>query len=362
MLSDSKKISIRQAAFLFLTITFTPTIRLVPSYAAQKAKQAAWLSPIITAVLLFLLALIWHKLYKKYKDKSLMNIYCDIAGTIAGKIIIIIYLLWMMLLTALYIRYFAIRLVGAIYPNTSLSIFIVSMLIVVAYTLSFGMTALARFNEIVLPFLVIVFYVLVLMMIPNFRMDFLTPISVRSIIPVFEASVAPTGIVAYFSFIFIFGDRINNKESIKKTGFKLSLFLVIAEITIIASILATFGYRVARRTQLPFLIAVKQISVMNIFEKVESIVVSVWVLSDFIIICFFVLSGLSILKSIFKLSDTKPLISIYVVFSFFLSMLLANNVFEMERLSEAFALPGNIILGFVMPAIMFMVGKIRKKV
>ena len=41
-------------------------------------------------------------------------------------------------------------------------------------------------------------------------------------------------------------------------------------------------------------------------------------------------------------------------------MLLANNVFEMERMSEDIALPVNIILGFVIP-IMFVVGKIRKK-
>jgi hypothetical protein len=43
-------------------------------------------------------------------------------------------------------------------------------------------------------------------------------------------------------------------------------------------------------------------------------------------------------------------------------MLLANNVFEMERLSEDIALPVNIVLGFVIPTIMFVIGKIRKKV
>ena len=122
--------------------------------------------------------------------------------------------------------------------------------------------------------------------------------------------MAPTGIVAYFSFMFIFGDRINNKENINKIGFKMVLFLLITQVVIIASIISTFSYRIAQRTQLPFLAAVKQISVFNLLEKVESIVVSVWVLSDFIIICFFIICILSMLKSFFRLSDPKPLIGI----------------------------------------------------
>ena len=362
MLSDSRKISIRQAVLIFLTITFTPSIRLIPTYAAQRAKQAAWLSPIISTVLLLLLGLVWQVLYKRYKDCSLMEIYCDITGSIAGRIIAVIYLLWMILLTALYIRYFAIRLVGAIYPNTSISIFTISMLVIVTYTLRFGLPVLARFNEVVLPFLVLVFFLLFLMMIPNIKTEMLTPVSLRSILPVVRASVGSTGILAYFTFIFIFGNRINNKESIKKSSAEMSMFLTAALVLIQISILGTFGYRVAQRTQLPFLVAVKQISVMNIFEKVESIVVSVWVLSDFVIISFFITCALSILGFLLKLRDTKPLISIYVIFSYFLCMLLANNVFEMEKLSDAFAIPGNIILGFVIPAVMLLVGKIRRKV
>ncbi|NMA33431.1 MAG: GerAB/ArcD/ProY family transporter [Clostridiaceae bacterium] len=362
MLSGNRKISIRQAAFLFLTVTFTPSLRLIAAYAAHKAKQAAWLAPTVSTAFLAILVLIWQAIYRKYRDSTLMEIYRDIAGSVPGTVILIVYLLWMVVLTALYIRYFAMRLVGAIYPNIDISIFLISMLIVVAYTLNSGLVTLARFNEILFPFLVLVFYLLIIMMIPNFRTDFLTPVSVRSILPVVRASVAPTGIVAYFSFIFVFGDRVNNKESIKKNGLKLALFLLVSQTAIIASIICTFSYRIAQRTQLPFLAAVKQISVFNIFEKVESIIVSIWVLSDFMIICFFIICVLSMLKSFFKLSDTKPLISIYVVFSYFLSMLLANNVFEMERLSEDIALPVNIVLGFVIPTIMFVIGKIRKKV
>ena len=95
-------------------------------------------------------------------------------------------------------------------------------------------------------------------------------------------------------------------------------------------------------------------------RKVESIVVSVWVFQTLVISSSSYV--LSVLKSFFRLSDTKPLISIYTVFLYFLSMVMANSVFEMERLSEDIALFINILLGFVIPAAMFVIGKIRKKV
>lgn len=362
MLADSKKISIRQAVFLFLTVTFTPAVRLISVYAAQRAKQAAWLTPTIAIVMLILLCFVWQTLYKKYKDFSLMNIYSDITGSFIGKMLIIVHLLWMVLLTALYVRYFALRMVGSIYPNISMSIFMISILIVIAYTLRFGLTTLARLNEIVLPLLTGAFYILLVLMLPNIKFKFLTPISYRDILPIFDGSIGTMGILAYFSALFIIGDRINNKERIKRAGIAVSLFLLVAWTAIIVVSLGTFSYSVVQRTQLPFLIAVKQISLFNTIEKIESIVIAFWVLSDFVLISLFTLFALQLLKSLFKLSDTKPLISIYLIFIYILSMFLANSSFEMQKISDVFFIPINIALGFVLPVVVFLIGKLRKKV
>lgn len=362
MLGDNKKISIRQAAFLFLTITFTPSIRLIPVYAAKRAKQAAWLAPTAAVVLLFLLALVWQAFYRKYKDHSLMDIYSDITGNFFGKVLAVIYLIWMVLLTALYVRYFAIRLVGSVYPNVSIEIFIISMLVVITYTLRYGLTTLARLNEITLPLLVIVFYILVLLMLPNIKFTFLTPISYRSILPVLNGSVGTLGIVAYFTFLFLIGDKINNKEKIKKAGIGVSLFLLAALVIIIAVTIGTFSYSVAIRTQLPFLIAVKQISLFNTIERIESIVVAFWVISDFVLISFFIICTMNILKFLFKLSQTKSFISIYMIFLYLLSMFLGKSVFEMEWLSDNLFIPGNIVVGFILPFLIFLIGKLRRKV
>lgn len=362
MLGDSKKISIRQAVFLFTTIILTPAIRVIPIYTSERAEQAAWLSPGASIVSLILLSLIWQSFYKRYRDHSLMDIYYDILGKIPGKFLVFMYLLWLIILTALYLRYFASRFVSSIYTNMNASIFIIIILVLITYSLRRGLSTLARLNEVVFPLLAVSFFALIVFILPNIRTEFLEPVSYRSILPVLNASVGIIGILSYFTFIFIIGDMINNKESIRKVGFQISLFLLITITLTIIATLGSFSYAVVKRTQLPFLMAVKQISLFDTLERIESVVISTWIISDFVLISFFILCILHLFKSLFKLSDIRPLININAILLYLLSLFLANNIFELQTFSNDFAIYSNIAFGVIIPIIVFFIGKIRKKV
>lgn len=362
MSANNRKISMRQAALLFLVLTFTPSIRVIPSYAAEKAKQAAWLSPFITIAVFIAISFVWHKLYEKYKNYTLMEIYSEIIGKFAGRMIAVIHLIWLIVLTALYIRYFAIRLVSSIYPNISLNVFIISLLVVIAYTLKSGLIPLARFNEIVFFILTGTFIILLILMLSNFRLEFLNPITYRDMLPIFKASYGSMGILAYFSFFFIIGDRVNNKKSINKIGISVSLFLLITLTATIGIALGTFSHSLVQRISLPFLMGVKQISLFNTLEKIESVVVVFWIFSDFILISIFIIFTMHILKYLLNLTDAKPVLNIYIIFLYLMSLLIANNAFELEKFSDIIAIPINIALGIVLPVVIFFIGKIRKKV
>ncbi|NLP14855.1 MAG: endospore germination permease [Clostridium sp.] len=362
MLSGKEKISIRQAVLLFLTVISSPAIRIVPVFAAQAAEEAAWLAPIVAAFVLFLIVLVWNRIYIKYKNDSLMHIYSDIAGKFTGKFLSIIYLLWVTLLVSMYVRYFAVRLVGSIYPDTNQSIFIISILLLVAYVMRYGLVTLARLNEVVLPMFVLTFFIIFIILTPYLQVKFLIPVTYKSILPVINAGMGIAGILSYYTFLFVIGDAINNKESIKRIGTQATIFIMVNQILLIVVTVGSFSYFVIKRSQSPLLIAVKQISLFNTLEKIESVVVAIWVFSDFILICFFSILALKIIKSVFGLSDERPLISIYMISIYFLALYIANAVFELERLSSYIIIPGDFILGFIIPVIMLAIGKIRKKI
>lgn len=362
MIRGNDKISIRQAMLLFISLFYSPAVRFLVNFTAKNAKQASWLAPIISFALLILFFMMMQNIYKKHNDKSLSEIICSIAGKFFGKILLVIFLLWILMYDALYVRYYSERFTSSIYPNVSMNIFIGVMLIFVAIVLYSGIQTAARMNEIIFAVITATFFLLVLLVIVKIDVKKVTPVSYLDIFPIFKASIGVTGLWAYALIIFFFSDKINNKEKIQKIGFQVSWFLLIVATVLIVSTIGTLGYTVVERLPLPFLVAVKQISVFNTLEKIESIVVTVWVLSDFIVIYVFSYAALSIIKHVFYLSDYKPLIPIFLLMLYLLTLLISKNLFELQNFSEKVAVNLNVIITYILFPIIFLIGKIRKKI
>jgi len=356
------KISTRQAMLLFLTIVYSPTVRFMGGFTADRAKQAGWLAPIFSLIPLLILIMILQSIYIKYKDVSLMDAIYDILGKPIGKCIILVYIIWIGILNSLYVRYYAERLTISTYENTDYKVFIITMLILVLLILPHGIKVLARMNEIIFPILLIVFIIFMVLLIPNIDLAKLTPISYTDIIPMFNASIGINGLWGYVLFVFFIGDKIKDKENIQNAGIKASMFLVVATILIIIASIGTLGHTIIKRTSLSFLAAVKEISYFGVIDRLESIQVVTWVLSDFMIIAVFTYIILDLIKSFLNLKKTSYLINISLVLLYVFSVYLGRNIFELQTFSGDFAIYFNSILAFGVPVIVWGVGKVRGKV
>lgn len=362
MLAGKQKISCRQAILLFIFASGSPAVRLFPEQTAKIAKQAGWLAPLVSSAAFVLLAFIISKIFKGYKDANLADIYYDVMGVFAGKIIISIYLLWVLLLLALYVRYYAERLVASIMPDASLSFFAISMLILIFFVLRGGLVSIARFSEFFFFLFAIIVYLLFFLSLPDLRMKNLFPISGIDILPIFKSSYVMFGIWVYFLYVFFFGDQINDKEHIMKFGLQGALFLGISTMIVIIQTLGSLGPTVVERMLLPYFVSVKHISLLETVERLESVIIAFWIMADFIIIWFFSYIALKLAKSLFNLSESRLLVTPLVIFAYIFSLYLAKNRFELETFSSGIGLPINIMLGFVFPLVLLIVGKIRKKV
>lgn len=73
MLASKEKISIRQAMIILLCVTYSPTMRFVAFSGVEIAKQAAWISPIISFVIVIPIVLMLHSIYKNMKTSHLQR-------------------------------------------------------------------------------------------------------------------------------------------------------------------------------------------------------------------------------------------------------------------------------------------------
>jgi spore germination protein KB len=126
-------------------------------------------------------------------------------------------------------------------------------------------------------------------------------------------------------------------------------------------VIGVLSSSLARRVSMPVLTVVKQISLMDVVENIEALVVAIWIFADFTLITTLLVIVLNLIKSIFNLIDTKPLINILAVLIYYLSLGISARRFELEDFTNNLLMPLNITLGYGFPFILFALSKLKKK-
>jgi len=360
MKTEERNISVRQLLFVFTVIVSSPATRFLPKFAAAKAAQAGWISPILGTVPFILIIFIIDSILKKYKGQSMSEIISNLMGKYLGKLVLAIYLLWSVWLSAMYTYYYADRLTSSIYTHVNNNILIIIILILIAYVLRSGFTPIARMSEILLPFIGAVLVMLSIFLFPKVKADNVLPIYFNDIVPIINGSFASLSILSYLFLMFFLFDRVVNLKSFKFFGY-IAAYINISSLMLITFItIGVLGNSIAERAPMPVLITVKQVSLMDIIENIEAIIVSIWIFADFVMISAFIAISLNLIKSIFKLADVKPLINILAILIFFLAMSICTSKFELEEFSNKLLIPINVTLGYGFPVVLFILSKLRK--
>jgi spore germination protein KB len=360
MKASKDKISVRQLLFVFTIIVSSPATRFLPKYAAIKAAQAGWASPLISLVPFILLIFIIDSLLKKYEGQRMSEIITTIMGKYLGKLVLVIYLLWVVWLSAMYLRYYVERLTSSIYPHISNNVLIILTLIPIAYILRSGFTVIARMSEIVLPFIGAMLIMLSIFLLPRIRVDNILPVYFNDVVPMMKASLSSTSILSYLFLLFFLSGKVVNMKSFKTFGYTASYVNISSLMLIIFIANGVLGTSVAQRSPMPVLDAVKQVSILDTIENIESIIIAIWIFADFTLISTFFVITLNLMNSIFKLSDTRPLINILAVLFYFLALGISANKFELEDFSNTLFIPISLLLGYGFPIILFILSKLKK--
>ena len=358
------KISIRQAFIIVLAFTYSPFMRSIPYFTAKQAKQAAWLAPLLASLILLLAVFIFQGIYKKYTDKemSFMDILYDVFGKWIGKALVLTYFIFTTILLCYYTRYYCERLVATTYYNVDIKLFLVSMLVFIAFVMRFKLVIFARMSEIIFLVLLLIFFILSTLNIPNIELHRITPISISDFFPVVKAGIGVSSGYLLFSYIFLVSDKINKTDKIKKYGLELVIFYTIVIPILVITVIGVLNYSTVERSTIPYLVAIKHISLFQTIEKIESLVVGIWILSDFALLYFFSYANIHILKSLFGLKEPKHLNNIYLTFVGLFTLTLAVSKFELEDFEQLILMPVGIVFGFGIPVLTYAVGKMRKKV
>ena len=359
----NKEVSLRQITFMYLFISVSTILRQLPEALAQEAGRSGYLSPLwsvlatvpLTAIIIFLI--------KSYPGLNFYEIMLQLVGKFVSKIMILIYLMWILLAITAKVTAYSLTLQFTLMPRTKSDFFMAILAVLVFYALIRGVKTIFRFSELTLGTVLILFAILFLCAISRIRGDYLLPVSTIRLKSTFMAAKYVIAIGGNIIIALFFADKFGiavEKKQIRKLWFGVITF------TILAFVITFFtfgisGTSLTANLPFPFYITVKSISFFNIFERFEVLVTLICILSDFIFICIFAILLLRCFAWLFDLKECNYLYTPLAMIVFYLTYYISSTQFEFNYLYKVIIVNLNLIFQYVIPVFLGLLCLIRRK-
>ncbi len=343
---------------IVIGMIFSPAVRLFSSFVSGKGDQASWIAPIFSGIFMLVYMFV---LWSLIKDNR--NLYQHLEysfGKVFSKIIAVLYIVWGVLLTSVQMRYYSQRVASTIYTEIGMDVFVIILVGIIVYSLRNGISVLARMNELLLPVIAVVAIFMLAILTPDIKVKVLVPVNDwTSLVHVSVFNLASFG---YISFILFFVDEINDRESFKKHAVISTIALTLFSIWLFITVIGTLGPHIIEKLPYPFFAVVKQISLGEFLQHIEAFVITLWILSDFVLISFIGGATVKLFANLTRSQNHSEFNLPFFTICATLVGVMGRTNHELEVLSEKLFIPLNLIFLFLVPFIVLIFGKIKEKI
>jgi spore germination protein KB len=325
----------KQLFWLFLSMQVIMNMLLTPSAAINVAKQDAWISAILATLISLLSMWAAIRVCSTYPNIDFHIIIEKILGKWIGRFFSIVLLISFTIVLAAILRQYAEFISGSILPKTPVSVIILFILAIAIYPTFHGIGVVGRLAEIFGPLLILGIIVPSLLGIGNLNLHYLLPLFYDSgILNIVSGSFAPAGFLT--DCVLVVWIYNLSEDHIKKKKYLMMSILIsgVLYLFTVIFIIATFGVTIASSQLYPFLMLERYISILGIIQNLDSIVITVWILSIFLKICLY-LFVTSYGFSRYTQKKSRRRFIFYIASIVYILSLIPRNVVEVSILFPA---------------------------
>lgn len=354
------RISLRQLLTLTFAALLSPAIRILPGRTARIAGEGGWLAAL--AALPVLLALCWvvYALLQK-GNGGLGEAALTTLGPVLGRAVVGFYLVWGLFLLAANARLVALRFLTVSYRNAPLPLFLAALL---ALTLWLGVKpvrVLARAGEVF--YLALVIGLGLSLAMGAFQMDpgRILPLWGEDLPKIGAAALPVLGLLGYGIFAAFLGGNVERRPGGRRKTMRWAVGFCLTLTALQAVCLGNFGPGLSVRMNTPFFMMVKGIGIEGTFQRVESVILALWVLSDLALLGLLTRACTKMAGQILPVKREKWVVLTLVLLALGGALRLFPDAFFLNHTMERLALWGNLIAGFGLPALLLLVKKLRRQ-
>lgn len=310
---NGKLLTTKQFAALIFVSLLSPLLRSVPRASVYTAGRGAWLSVLPALfILLFLAAFLGFLIRSLRPGEGYADLFFRWLGPVAGRIVLLLYGLWFLVYAGFVLRTGAERLVAAVYPESPLFLFLLVMLALCLLTALGTLRAVGRTAFLIQSILLASLGLVLFLAAPDMSLKNLFPVPLDNTAGIISGGL-PLAFIGALGACFPF--LMKYVEPIKQPGKQsVSLVLGFLFLCLILSveILGTFGPSLTQKLAFPFFLMVRNISLFHITQRIEAVVVVLWMFADFILCTSMLRCAYETFRPVFCLPDpeTEPILSL----------------------------------------------------
>ena len=351
-----------------------PALRLVPGAAARIAGRAAWASvPLALPGILLYILFIHSFLARREDGEGLGELIRRALDPRAARAALGLLAAWFVLYGSFMLRSGAQRIVATMYPNAGAELFIVTMgALALLAALDCARTLIRAANLFGVTVLGVLFIVLLFALF-SLERDNLLPLTLPDLPGAAEGALAALDVAVTPVYVMCFlpglrRDASGGRRAALMWGAGVTLLLT----WVMADIVGTFGAELASRLTHPFFMLVKNLVFFKTLERMEALVVSLWVFSDFVVISACLLAAQRCLRlmmgfrppcggeKLLSLACGRWVIWLCAALCVALALVLARDGVSLHVWSRRIIPPANLGVALLLLPAVYIAGKVKK--
>ncbi|HEX7064058.1 MAG TPA: endospore germination permease [Bacillales bacterium] len=363
-------ITSRESSALITSTIIGAGVLTLPRPASEIAHQSAWLATLCGGIVIFFVMWAITKLGLRFPGKTFVEYTGDLIGIkrsetvgklVALPILLFFILMWLGMMVAA-IRLFGEAIVSAVLPETPLEVIVGIFLLALLALLIVELEVIVRFNEILLPVIILPVTFVSVLSLQNAELTNIFPMFKIDLFTFLKGVVSQMFAYQGFTIMLLFMAYVQRGKNVGASTIGIAL-PTFNYILIVFATVAVFGFEELQHLTWPTLELMKSTDFsFFILERIESAFVAIWVVAVyttagnlFYAVCF---AFAQILPT--KKEDTaRKWIGVCLLPVAFWLVFLPENVYQLFQWSKYIGYAG--LVAFAIPFVLLLLAVIRKQ-
>ncbi|WP_409345683.1 endospore germination permease [Paenibacillus sp. MBLB4367] len=282
MLFSQERISVRQFTIIALLFMMGDSMLYVSGLIAADAGRDAWLPAFIGVGEAALLAFLYSRLGKKASGQAITEQAVTLLGPLFGRAVAILILAFIFIDTAIVLMEIGDFLETQFMQNTPIQFILALFVAVIIFGTRYGIGTLARVMELLLPWFLILFVLLLALVAPQIEFGNFYPMLSKGTLPLVKGNLnILSNIQETFVLLMVFPFVRNPAQAANgyiiglTAGCILLVFFVIMAIVVLGpELIVLYTY--------PSYVLAQKIAVGKFLERLEAIMAGLWFITIYV--------------------------------------------------------------------------------